>query len=76
MKESIFSVEAVKRQQEQADLQKKVGLNVEEKVDSHRKVPMNITLPSEYKAKLQEYAKKKHLSSSVIIQMWIDKYCV
>ena len=76
MKESIFSVEAVKRQQEQADLQKKVGLDTDEKIMSARKVPMNITLPLEYKHKLQEYAKKKHLSASILIQMWIDEHCV
>ena len=76
MKESIFSVEAVKREQEQADLQKKVGLNVEKKPLSNRKVPMNITLPSEYKYKLQNYARKKHLSASILIQMWIDEHCV
>ena len=60
MKESIFSVEAIKRQQEQADIQKKVGLNSAEKITSTRKVPMNITLPLEFKYKLQEYTKKKH----------------
>ena len=76
MKESIFSVEAIKRQQEQADIQKKVGLNSEEKIIQTRKVPMNITLPLEYKYKLQEYAKKKHLSASILIQMWIDEFCV
>ena len=76
MKESIFSVEAVKREQEQADLQKKVGLNVEKKPLSNRKVPMNITLPPEYKYKLQDYARKKHLSASILIQMWIDEHCV
>ena len=77
MRESIFSVEAVKRQQEQADLQKKVGLTTTEEQNLQtRKVPMNITLPLEYKYKLQEYAKKKHLSASILIQMWIDEYCV
>ena len=80
MRESIFSVEAIKRQQEQANIQKKVGLNTgfntEEKITSTRKVPMNITLPLEYKYKLQEYAKKKHLSASILIQMWIDEFCV
>ena len=72
MKENIFSVEAVRRQAEQEDLQKKVGLKIEDK----RKVPMNITLLPEHKYKLQEYAKKKHLSASIIIQMWIEEYCV
>ena len=38
MKESIFSVEAVRRQEEQNDIQKKL------KENSLRNVPMNITL--------------------------------
>ena len=72
MKESIFSVESVRRQAEQEDLQKKAGLKIEDK----KKVPMNITLFPEHKYRLQEYARKKHLSASIIIQMWIEKYCV
>ena len=68
MKESIFSVEAVRRQAEQ----EKAGLKIEDK----KKVPMNITLFPEHKYRLQEYARKKHLSASIIIQMWIEKYCV
>ena len=72
MKESIFSVEAAKRQVEQESLQKKVGLTVEDK----KKVPMNITLFPEHKYKLKEYAKKKHLSASIVIQMWIEEFCV
>ena len=73
MKESIFSVEAVKREQEQANLQRKVGLRIEE---SRNKVPMNITLSPEHKYKLQEYARKKHLSASILIQLWIDEKCL
>ena len=72
-KESIFSVEAVKREQEQAKLQKKVGLETE--VNFEKKVPMCITLPPDYKVRLQDYARKKHLTASIVIQMWIDEYC-
>jgi len=72
MKKNIFDVEAVRRQAEQEDLQKKVGLQIEDK----KKVPMNITLLPEHKYLLKEYARKKHLSASIIIQMWIEKYCV
>ena len=72
MRESIFSVDAIRREQEQAQIQKMVGIKPEIKND--RKVPMNITLPAEYKIKLQNYAKKKHLSASIVIQLWIEKY--
>ncbi len=68
MKENIFSIEAVKRQEEQDAIQKKLK--------ETRKVPMNITLPIECKKRLQEYARKKHLSASILIQLWIDQYCV
>ena len=67
MPENIFSIEAVKREQEQARLQQVVATKKTEK-----KVPMNITLSIEHKKKLIEYARKKHLSASVLIQMWID----
>lgn len=73
--ESIFSVDAVKRQKEQEKIEKKLSKSHTEDVSS-RKVPMNITLPVEYKEKLQSYAKEKHLSASVLIQMWIDEHCV
>lgn len=73
-RESIFSVDAAKRQKEQADIEKKVTKQVDD--TSSRKVPMNISLPVEYKEKLQAYAKEKHLSASILIQMWIDEHCV
>lgn len=73
-KESIFSVDAVKRQKEQEQIEKKLSKSYTESVYS-RKVPMNITLPVEYKEKLLTYAKGKHLSASILIQMWIDENC-
>lgn len=72
-KESIFSADAVKRQKEQEQIEKKL---TNTKEISLRKVPMNITLPIEHKEKLQSYAKEKHLSASILIQMWIDEHCV
>jgi len=70
-KENIFSVEAVNRQKEQEAIEKKIGLNVL----SEKKVPMNITLPPELKIKLKNYARKKHISASIVIQMWIEEFC-
>ncbi len=73
--ESIFSVDAVKRQKEQEKIEKNLSKSHTEDI-SGRKVPMNITLPVEYKEKIQAYAKEKHLSASILIQMWIDEHCV
>ena len=70
-RKNIFSVEAENRQIEQEAIEDKIGLNV----STRHKVPMNITLAPELKNKLKEYAQKKHLSASVIIQMWIEKFC-
>ena len=73
--ENIFSVDAVKRQQQLEKIEKKLSKTHTETI-TDRKVPMNITLPVEYKDKLQAFAKEKHLPSSVLIQMWIDEHCV
>lgn len=40
-----------------------------------RKVSMNISLPAEYKKKLNDYAAAKQLSASVVIQILIDSHC-
>lgn len=69
--QNIFSIEAENRQLEQETIQDKIGL----RVSSRNKVPMNITLPPELKLKLKDYARKKHLSASIVIQMWIEEFC-
>lgn len=69
--QNIFSIEAENRQIEQEVIQDKIGL----RVSSRNKVPMNITLPPELKLKLKDYARKKHLSASIVIQMWIEEFC-
>ncbi len=73
--ENIFSVDAVKRQQEQEKMEQKLSKSHTEQI-SERKVPINLTLPAIYKEKLLSYAKEKHLSASVLVQMWIDEHCV
>jgi len=69
--QNIFSIEAENRQLEQETIQDKIGLNI----SSRNKVSMNITLPPELKLKLKDYARKKHLSASIVIQMWIEEFC-
>lgn len=82
-KENMFASAAAKRKEEQQALEAELknttvsvtNDNSNSVITSSRKVPMNITLPPEYKEKLMEYSKRKHLSSSVVIQIMIDKYC-
>lgn len=69
--QSMFSIDAAKRHQEQTAL----ASQLTGAPKPTRKVPMNITLPLEYKNRLVETAKAKGLSASVIIQMWIDEHC-
>lgn len=69
--QSMFSVDAAKRHQEQTAL----ASELTGAPKPTRKVPMNITLPLDYKNRLVETAKAKGLSASVIIQMWIDEHC-
>lgn len=69
--QSMFSLDAAKRHQEQTAL----ASELTGAPKPTRKVPMNITLPLEYKNRLVETAKTKGLSASVIIQMWIDEHC-
>ena len=71
IRKNIFSVEAENRQKEQEAIENKIGLDV----PAQRKVPMNITLPPELKIKLKDYARKKNLSASIVIQMWIERFC-
>lgn len=71
-KKNFFIDDAKKRHESQEETQADLGL-VEKK--SKRKVKLNITLPAEYKERLMDSAKEKHLSASVLIQMWIDEHC-
>ena len=71
---SMFSTEAAKRHNEQETIKAQIGLAAEPP-KSKRKVRMNITLPQDYKDRLTAAASEKHLSASVLIQMWIDEHC-
>ena len=73
-KESIFSIDAVKRQREQKEIEQKLSGTSTGPI-SNRKVPINLTLTAEHKEKLVTYAKEKHLSASILLQIWIDKLC-
>ena len=69
--QNIFSIEAENRQIEQEVIQDKIGLDI----PKHKREPMNITLPPALKIKLKDYARKKNLSASTVVQMWIERFC-
>ena len=73
-RKSCFDIDAEARQKEQQTIENKIMGKMEP--IRNRKVPMNITLPLEYKEKLQAYAKERNISASILIQMWIDEKCV
>ena len=73
-KESIFSIDAVKRQREQKEIEQKLSGTSKEPI-SNRKIPINLTLTAKHKEKLLNYAREKHLSASILLQIWIDKHC-
>lgn len=70
---SIFNISFMKREKKQVKFHRKSGLCLPTKKE--KKISMNITLPADYKEKLQCLAAEKHLSASVLIQMWIEKHC-
>lgn len=70
--QSMFGAAAAKRQKEQESLEASL-LNKPEKT-SNRKERMNIVLPSECKKRLMDYARRKSLSASVVIQMLINEH--
>lgn len=70
--QSMFSLEALEREKEQQSIEAQIGI----RDLSNRKVRMNINLPADYKEKLIKEAKKRHVSASVLIELWIDEHCV
>ena len=67
-----FKMEAESRHNQQETIKAQIGIAPPK---NNRKVPMNITLPSDYKERLTFAAKAKHISASVLIQRWIDEFC-
>ena len=69
---SMFGAEAAKRQKEQETLE--ASLTNKPEKSTNRKERMNIVLPSDCKKRLMDYARRKSLSASVVIQMLINDY--
>lgn len=72
-KEKNMFAEAQKRREaEQAEIKKKLGMQTVQ-TPSKRKVRLDVTIPADTKQKLLDYAEKKGLSASIVIQMLIDE---
>ena len=37
---------------------------------------LNISIPSDYKEKLNAYCEKNYISASALIRQWIDEHCI
>ena len=74
MAENQFAAAQRKREQEQAQIKKQLGIP-QPGMKTKSKVRLDVTLPADSKAKLVSYAEKKGLSVSVVVQMLIDEAC-
>lgn len=74
MAENQFAAAQRKREQEQAQIKKQLGIP-QPGMTTKRKVRLDVTLPADSKAKLVSYAEKTGLSVSVVVQMLIDEAC-
>jgi len=73
-KENPFAKAQKQRELEQAQIKKNLGIKTDER-SVNRKVRLDVTIPSDTKQKLLDYADTKGLSASVVIQMLIDENC-
>ena len=71
MTESMFSAEAAKRQMDQAAKMKKSGIDAAGPSKKFERV--NISLPAEYRNKLQELAEKNETTVSHLVRTWINE---
>lgn len=74
-KKNMFAEAQKKREAEQADIKAKCGVKTAQ-VTTKRKVRLDVTVPQNTKERLHDYAEKKGLSASVVVQMLIDEACV
>ena len=74
-KKNMFAEAQKKCEAEQADIKAKCGIKTAQ-VTTKRKVRLDVTVPQNTKERLLDYAEKKGLSASVVVQMLIDEACV
>ena len=74
-KKNMFAEAQKNREAQQADIKAKCGVKTAQ-VTTKRKVRLDVTVPQNTKERLLDYAEKKGLSASVVVQMLIDEACV
>lgn len=49
---------------------------IDDTIHDVRKIEkLNITIPSDYKQKLNDYCKANYIKPAQLIRQWIDEYC-
>lgn len=74
-KKNMFAEAQKRREAEQANIKAKCGVKSAQ-APTKRKVRLDVTVPQDTKERLLDYAEKKGLSASVVVQMLIDEACV
>ena len=68
MAESIYKLDAVARTKNQEKIHKKIK-------EKNKFEKINLSIPAEYKEKLQKYCDKNYISISALLRSWIDMHC-
>lgn len=78
-KENMFMAAAARRKEEQQTLEEKLkseaSKTTSDKKCVEKKVSLNLSLATDAKNKLVEYANEKHISASALVSYWISEYC-
>ena len=68
MAESIYKLDAVARTKNQEKIHNKIK-------EKNKFEKINLSIPAEYKEKLQKYCDKNYISISALLRSWIDMHC-
>ena len=60
---------------EGAQIEDKIPLTFSKTKVTEKKVSLNLSLATDAKTKLVEYANEKHISASALVSYWISEYC-
>lgn len=76
-----FAKAQAAREAEQAQIKNNLGIqsiqsNTNIESQKNRRVRLDVTIPANTKQKLLDYAKRKGLSASVVVQLLIDNTCI
>lgn len=68
MAESIYKIDAQARKKNQEKIKNKIK-------EKNKFEKINLSIPAEYKEKLQKYCDKNYISISALLRSWIDMHC-